>query len=118
MKSFSILQSTKTKVSRLILKKKKKKKKKNTLAHTKLSSENLSIAETTTCCTHIDWLLNFIIHMSLCTTKPAKLHAPSNWASSQSDQNLPCLHEDSLGPWLPFQLTAKTDQTARMPRLI
>ena len=70
MKPFSILRSTKTKVSRTVLKKN---------AYTKLSSENLSIAETTTGCAYIDWLLiHFIIHMSVCTTKPTKWHAPSD----------------------------------------
>ena len=28
----------------------------------------------------------------------------------QSDQNLRCPHEESLGSWLPFERTAKTDQ--------
>ena len=32
--------------------------------------------------------------------------------------NLPCPHEESLGPKLPIEHTAKTDQTGRMPRLI
>ena len=88
----------------------------NKFAHTKLSSENVSIAETTTCCAHIDWLLiNSVIHMSVCTTKPTKWHAPSD---AQSDQCLRCPHEESSGPWLPFERTAKADQTAQMPRLI
>ena len=34
----------------------------------------------------------------------------STWASAQSDQSLRCPHEESLGPWLPFECTAKTDQ--------
>ena len=42
----------------------------------------------------------------------------SAWASTQSDQSLPCPHEESLGPQLPIKRTAKTDQTGRMPRLI
>ena len=29
-----------------------------------------------------------------------------------------CLREERLGPWLPIQHTAKTDNTGRMPRLI
>ena len=28
----------------------------------------------------------------------------------KSDQSLRCPHEESLGPWLPFERTAKTDQ--------
>ena len=31
-------------------------------------------------------------------------------ASAQSYQSLRCPHEESLGPWLPFERTAKTDQ--------
>ena len=48
-----------------------------------------------------------------CTTKPttcAQRSRGSAWASTQSDQSLRCPHEESLGPWLPFERTAKTDQ--------
>ena len=38
----------------------------------------------------------------------------SAWASAQSDQSL-CPHEESLGPELHIQHTAKTDQTGHMP---
>ena len=41
----------------------------------------------------------------------------SAWASAQTD-HLRCPHEESLGPKLPIEHTAKTDQTGRMPRLI
>ena len=61
--------------------------------------------------------------MSRLMTKPTKWQCAqrrlrSAWASAQSDQSLRCPHEESLGPWLPIELTAKTDQTLRMPRLI
>ena len=48
-----------------------------------------------------------------CTTKPttcAQRRLGSAWASSQSDQSLRCPREESLGPWLAFECTAKTDQ--------
>ena len=48
-----------------------------------------------------------------CTTKPttcAQRRLGSAWASAQSDQSLRCPHEESLGPWLPFECTAKADQ--------
>ena len=48
-----------------------------------------------------------------CTTKPttcAQRRLGSAWASAQSDRSLRCPHEESLGPWLPFERTAKTDQ--------
>ena len=32
----------------------------------------------------------------------------SAWASAQSDQSLRCPHEESLGPYLPIECTAKT----------
>ena len=32
----------------------------------------------------------------------------SAWASSQSDQSLRCLHEETLGPQIPIERTAKT----------
>ena len=62
-------------------------------------------------------------------TKPTKCvcaqrRLRSAWASAQSDQSLRCPHEESLGPELPTERTAKTlmhsedsDQTGRMPRL-
>ena len=34
----------------------------------------------------------------------------SAWASSQFDQSLRCSYEENLGPWLPCERTAKTDQ--------
>ena len=42
----------------------------------------------------------------------------SAWASAQSDQNLRCPHEETLGPYLPIECTVKTDQTGRMFRLM
>ena len=59
-------------------------------------------------------------------TKPtkwvcAKRRLRSDWASAQSaqsDQSFHCPHEKSLGPKLPTERRAKTDQTGRMPRLI
>ena len=42
----------------------------------------------------------------------------SAWASAQSALSLRCPHEESLGPELPTERTAKTDQTGWMPRLI
>ena len=42
----------------------------------------------------------------------------SAWASAQSDQSLRCLHEETLGPQLPIERTAKSDETGRMPRTI
>ena len=52
-------------------------------------------------------------HMSLDMTKPtkwlfAKRRLRSTWASAQSDQSLRCPHEESLGPYLPIEHTAKT----------
>ena len=44
------------------------------------------------------------------TTTCAQRRLGSAWASAQSDQSLRCPHEESLGPWLPFERTAKTDQ--------
>ena len=38
-------------------------------------------------------------------------------ASAQSDWSLLCPHEERLGPELPNERTAKTDQTRRMLRL-
>ena len=48
-----------------------------------------------------------------CSTKPttcAQRRLGSAWASAKSDQSLRCPHEENLGPWLPFERTAKTDQ--------
>ena len=64
------------------------------------------------------------VKLSRLMTKPTKWHVcpakrfRSAWASAQSDQSLRCLHEETLGPWLPIERTAKTDQTGQMPRLI
>ena len=46
-------------------------------------------------------------------TKPTKWlcaqgRLRSAWAFPQYDQSLPCPHEESLGPWLPIECTAKT----------
>ena len=41
---------------------------------------------------------------------PISLGIPGS-ASAQSDHSLRCLHEESFGPWIPFEQTAKTDQT-------
>ena len=48
-------------------------------------------------------------------TKPTKLPAgPTktqiSWASTHSDQNLCCPHEEILGPLLPIEHTVKADQ--------
>ena len=60
------------------------------------------------------------MYMSQRMTIPAKWHVrPAKaWASAQSDQSLHCPHEESLGPSLPIERTAKTDQFRQMPRLI
>ena len=43
----------------------------------------------------------------------------SAWASAQSDKNLRCPREESLGPELHTKRTAKTDdQTGRMPQFV
>ena len=42
----------------------------------------------------------------------------SVWASTQSDQSFRCPPDATLGPKLPTERTAKTDQTWRMPRFI
>ena len=52
-------------------------------------------------------------------TKVTKRHVrPSKTQISlgiaQSDQSLRCPHEESLGPKLPIECSAKTDQTGRM----
>ena len=41
--------------------------------------------------------------IDLCTEQRLR----SAWASAQSDQHLCCLHEETLGPKLPIQRTAK-----------
>ena len=52
-------------------------------------------------------------HLSCNITKPTKWvcaqrrHRPA-WASAQSDQDLCCPHEETLGPELPTECTAKT----------
>ena len=51
--------------------------------------------------------------MSHDMTKPTKWlcaqrRLRSAWASAQSNQSLRCPHEESLGPWLPIERTAKT----------
>ena len=38
----------------------------------------------------------------------AKRRLRSAWTSAQSDQSLRCLHEESLGPYLPTERKAKT----------
>ena len=48
----------------------------------------------------------------------AQRRPKSAWASTQSDQSLRCVHEESFGPYLPIKHTVKTDQTGQMPRLI
>ena len=50
----------------------------------------------------------------MCTQRSLR----SAYASAQSDQNLRCLPEGALAPWLPKKCPAKTDQTARMRSLI
>ena len=48
-----------------------------------------------------------------------RMSKPTKWPlSAQSDQSLCCPHEETFGPQLPIERTAKTDQTGRMPRLI
>ena len=51
--------------------------------------------------------------MSRDMTKPTKWECAhrrlrSAWASAQSNQSLRCPHEETLGPWLPIERTAKT----------
>ena len=51
--------------------------------------------------------------MSRNMTKPTKWvcaqrRLRSAWASAQSDQSLRCPHEETFGPWLPIERTAKT----------
>ena len=47
--------------------------------------------------------------------RPAKTDQPGHLPSLIS---LCCPHEETLGPQLPTEHTAKTDQTGQMPRLI
>ena len=57
-----------------------------------------------------DLTVNFIIWAATWQNQQNEC-APSEdsaWASAQSDQSLRCLHEESLGPWLPTERTAKT----------
>ena len=42
----------------------------------------------------------------------------SAWASAQSDQSLPCRHEETLVLSYPLSTQRDSDQTGRMPRLI
>ena len=55
-------------------------------------------------------------------TKPTKWHVrPAKTQirlGFQSDQSLRCPHEETLGPQLPTERTANTEQTGRVPRLI
>ena len=44
-----------------------------------------------------------------CTTKPTTC-AQRRLGSAWADQSLRCPHEESLGPWLSFERTAKSDQ--------
>ena len=50
--------------------------------------------------------------MSCSMIKPTKWHVPSKdrsaWASAQSDQSIHCPHEETLGPYLHTECTAKT----------
>ena len=63
------------------------------------------------------------VYMSRPMTKPTKYRLctqrrlGSAWASTLSDQSLRCPHEETLGPQLNIERTAKTDQTWQMPRL-
>ena len=62
------------------------------------------------------------LQMSLGMTKPTKWCARSEDSDQSSHPpnqiSLRCPHEEALGPWLPFERTARTDQTRRMSRLI
>ena len=54
-------------------------------------------------------------------TKPTKWHvrpAKTQISHPPSLTSLRCPHEETFGPQLPIERTAKTDQTGRMPRLI
>ena len=58
--------------------------------------------------------------------KHAKNNKVTCALSEDSDQpryplsqiSLRCPHEEGVGPWLPIERQAKTDQTGQMPRLI
>ena len=68
-------------------------------------------------------LINIRLDLSHNMTKPTKWlcaqrRLRSAWASAQSDQSLRHPLEETLGPWLPIECTAKTDQAGWMPRLI
>ena len=68
------------------------------------------------CFPHVLCLVPFlgVYHdLSRLITKPTKWlcaqrRLRSAWASAQSDQSLRCPHEETLGPQLPIQCTAKT----------
>ena len=47
--------------------------------------------------------------LTKCHVRAAKTQ--SAWASAQCDHSLRCSYEESLGPLLPIERTAKTDQT-------
>ena len=58
-------------------------------------------------------LSDVVYFMSRDMTKPTKWvcaqrRLRSAWASAQSDQSLRCPHEETLGPWLSIERTAKT----------
>ena len=54
---------------------------------------------------------------SIETTCPPSEDSDQPWLA-QSEQSLRYPHEETLGPYLPIERTAKTDQTRRMPRPI
>ena len=47
------------------------------------------------------------------TFAPSKVSDQPGHPSTQSDQSLCCLHEETLGPQVPVERTAKTDQTGQ-----
>ena len=58
----------------------------------------------------------YLSYLRRSMTKPkhgmcAQRRHRSAWASAHSDQSLHCPHEETLGPQLPLERTAKTDQT-------
>ena len=61
---------------------------------------------------HVIWPF-IVTYLSRDMTKPTKWLCAQRrlrpaWASTQSDQSLRCPHEESLGPYLPVERTAKT----------
>ena len=50
----------------------------------------------------------------MCTQRKLR----SAFTSAQSDQSLRCPHEETMGPWLFLECTAKTDHTGQMPRIV